>query len=91
MTWLTATMGPKGQITLPKKVRMIIGAMEKGDTVGFMLDEKLKAVRLAKMEVRPAEDAYSDEELRGLLKIAHQKDGKSFGSAKDFLNHLDKL
>ena len=91
MNWLTATLGPKGQITLPKEVRVVIGALEKGDLVGFMLDEKSGAVRLTKMEVKPAEEAYSDEDLRKLLKIAHQKLGKSFASAKDFLHHLDSL
>lgn len=91
MTWLTATLGPKGQITLPKEVRVIIGALEKGGLIGFMLDEKSGSVRLAKMEVSPAEESYTGEELRKLLKIAHQKSGKSFTSAKDFLQHLDSL
>ncbi|MBI4432827.1 MAG: AbrB/MazE/SpoVT family DNA-binding domain-containing protein [Candidatus Omnitrophica bacterium] len=90
MTWFTATLGPKGQITLPKKVRMTIGALEKGDTVGFMVDEKSESVRLAKMEVRPTE-AYTEEELQKLLKIAHQKNGKLFASAEGFLRHLDSL
>ena len=91
MNWLTATLGPKGQITLPKEVRVVIGALEKGDLVGFMLDEKSKAVRLAKMDVKPAEEDYTADELRKLLKIAHQKNGKSFTSAKDFLHHLETL
>ena len=91
MTWLTSTLGPKGQITLPKRVRMVIGALEKGDLVGFMLDEKSGFVRLTKMDVRPAEQPYTEEELRKLLKISHQKSGKSFASAKDFLHHLDNL
>lgn len=91
MTWFTATLGAKGQITLPKKVRIALGTLEKGQTVGFMLDEKKSSVRLAKMEVKPSEESYTGEELRKLLKIARQKDGKFFGSAKDFLNHLDTL
>ena len=91
MNWLTATLGPKGQITLPKEVRTVIGALEKGDLVGFMLDERSGAVRLAKMEVTPAEESYTEDELRKLLKISHQKSGKSYSSAKDFLNHLDRL
>lgn len=91
MTWVTATLGPKGQITLPKEVRLVIGALEKGDTVGFMMDEKSKAVRVAKMNVAPAEEAYTEEELRKLLKIAHQKGGKSFANAKDFLHHINQL
>ncbi len=91
MTWLMATLGPKGQITLPKEVRVVIGAMEKGDLVGFMLDEKSGAVKLTKMQVTPAKAVYTEEELRKLLKISHQKPGKSFESAEDFLRHLDRL
>ena len=91
MTWLTATLGPKGQITLPKEVRVVIGALEKGDLIGFMLDEKSGAVKLAKMEVTPAKESYTEEELRKLLKISHQKHGKSFDAAEDFLRHIDKL
>ena len=91
MTWLTATLGPKGQITLPKRVRLVIGALEKGDLVGFMLEEKSGAVRLTKMDVKPAEESYTEEELRKLLKISRQKGGGSFASAKDFLHHLDSL
>lgn len=91
MNWLTATLGPKGQITLPKEVRLVIGALEKGDLIGFMLDEKSGAVRLAKMEVNPAEVPYTEEELRKLLKISQQKIGKSFATAKDFLRHFESL
>ncbi|MBI3252355.1 MAG: hypothetical protein HYZ52_03420 [Candidatus Omnitrophica bacterium] len=69
---------------------MTIGALEKGDTVGFMVDEKSESVRLAKMEIRPAE-AYTEEELQKLLKIAHQRSGKPSASAEDFLHHLDNL
>ena len=91
MTLLTATLGPKGQITLPKKVRLSLGAVEKGSLVGFMLDEKSGAVRLAKMKVVPAEEAYTQEELRKLFKMPHAKNGKYFNSAKDFIRHLDHL
>ena len=91
MTWLTATLGPKGQITLPKEVRTLIGALEKGDLIGFMIDEKTKAVRLTKMEVGPAEEPYTEQELKKILQLAHAKKGKSFATAKDFLKHLDNL
>ena len=91
MTWFTATLGPKGQITLPKKVRLALGIVEKGGTVGFVLDEKVGSVRLAKMEVRPAEDSYTEEELRKMLKISRARDDKGFGSAEAFLSHLKRL
>ena len=45
MNWVTSTMGPKGQITLPKQVRMMLGALEKGQIIGFLVDEKEKSVR----------------------------------------------
>jgi len=91
MTWLTATLGPKGQITLPKKVRVTLGTMDRGDLVGFILDEKSGAVRLTKMTINPAEEVYTQDELRKLLKIADSKEGKHFNSAKNFLHHLDQL
>ena len=91
MTLLTATLGPKGQITLPKKIRMTLGAVEKGSLVGFMLDEKSGAVRLAKMEIVPSEEPYSQEDLRKLLKMSQSRSGKHFASAKDFFHHLDRL
>ena len=91
MTWLTATLGPKGQITLPKKVRVALGTLEKGETVGFLLDEKAGAVRLARMEIKPAGENYTEEELRKMLKISREKGGKHFDSAEGFLNHLKHL
>ena len=91
MTWFTATLGAKGQITLPKRIRSSIGALTKGDMVGFVLDERSGSVRLAKMEVRPAEEAYSENDLRKLLKISKDGGGKQFSSSDDFLRHANKL
>ena len=91
MTWVTATLGPKGQITLPKAIRQALGLREKGELVGFILDEGSKSVRLARMEIRPAREGYSEEELRKLMGIAKERGGKKFASAEDFLRHLDKL
>lgn len=91
MTWFTATLGPKGQITLPKKIRMALGIVEKGETVGFVLDEKEGSVRLARMEVCPVQDTYSEEDLRKMLKVARGKDRKQFNSAEDFLEHINRL
>ena len=91
MTWFTATLGPKGQITLPKKVRMALGITEKGETVGFVLDEKARSVRLARMEVRPAEEPYTEDELRKMLKISKTKERKGFDSVEGFLDHIKRL
>ena len=91
MTWVTAPLGPKGQITLPKEIREALGLKEKGALVGFVLDEKSKSVRLSRMEVRPAGEAYTEEELRKLLGLVKERGGRRFGSAKEFLSHLQKL
>lgn len=91
MTWLTATLGPKGQITLPKEIRQMLGLEERGDLVGFAVDEKSRSVRLARMEVRPAEEGYSEEEIGKLLRISKERGAKKFDSAEAFLRHLNKI
>ncbi len=91
MTYLMATLGPKGQITLPKRIREILGAREKGDTIGFLLDEKTGSVRLKRMEIRPAGEDYTEEDLHKLSELAKEKGGKKFASAQEFLRHIDKL
>lgn len=91
MTWVTASLGPKGQITLPKRIREVLGLKEKGDRVGFVLDEKSGAVRLTRMEIRPVGKDYSEEELRKLMRLTKEGSGKKFTSAEAFLKHLEKL
>ena len=91
MTWITATLGPKGQITLPKQVREALGMREAGMLIGFILDEKTGSVKLTRMEVRPATKDYTEEELRQLQKLALERGGKKFASAEDFLRHIQKL
>jgi AbrB family looped-hinge helix DNA binding protein len=91
MNWLTATVGTKGQITLPKKVRQAIGAVHPGDLVGFLVDENGGVVKIVRMDVRPAEESYTAEEMRKLVGLAKEKGGKTFGSSKDFLKHLDRM
>ncbi len=91
MTWITASLGPKGQITLPKEIREALGVQEKGDLVGFILDEKLGSVRLTRMEIRPAGEEYTEEELRKMMGLAKAAGGKKFNTAESFLKHLEKL
>ena len=90
MDWLTATLGAKGQVTLPKKVRQALGAVHPGDLVGFLVDEKGGVVKIVRMDVRPAGDSFSSQELQKLLGLGKEKGGKTFNSAKDFLKHLDR-
>ncbi len=91
MVWLTAPLGPKGQITLPKEVRETLGLKTRGDLIGFALDRRTGSARLKRMEIRPVEGSYTEEELKKLVKVANREKGRKFASAKAFLNHLAKL
>ena len=88
---VTATLGPKGQITLPKEIREALGLREKGELVGFILEENSHSVRLTRMEVRPVGETYSAEELRRLMGLAKEPGGKKFDSPEAFLKHIKKL
>ena len=91
MVWMTAPLGPKGQITLPKEIRKALGLREKGDLVGFVVDEKKGSVKLARMEVRPAGEGYTEEELKKLMGLAKEPGRKKFSSPEAFLKHLENL
>ena len=91
MVWFSASLGPKGQITLPKKIREALKVRERGDVVGFLWDEQSGEVRLSRMEVRPAGEDYTEEELRKLMKLAKEPGTKKFASAEEFLKHIKKL
>jgi AbrB family looped-hinge helix DNA binding protein len=47
---VTAAVTSKGQITLPKPVRELLRVGGKGDTVGFVVDERRRTVRLTRTE-----------------------------------------
>lgn len=90
MTWVTAPLGPKGQITLPKEIREALGLKNKGDLVGFVVDPNSSTVRLTRMELHPAKENYTEDELRKLAGLA-KEGGKKFSSPEDFLKHIEKI
>lgn len=47
----TATIGAKGQITLPKVVRELLRIGATGELVGFVVNTKTKTVKLKKLKV----------------------------------------
>ena len=55
------------------------------------MDEKSGSVRLTRMEIRPAKEDYTQEELTGLMELAKEPGGKKFSSAEAFLKHIQKL
>lgn len=90
-TLMTATLSSKAQLTLPKRVRELLGLREKGDQVGFLVDEKARRIVMTKVSLVPDEDPYTAEELRRLLKLAKAPAGKTFASAEAFLKHVRSL
>ena len=85
---LTATVGTKGQITLPKGVRNLLEIREAGELVGFAVDEETKSVRLTKLKIVSEEENFTEEEYRKLLNLPRKKGGKTFSSMKALLKDL---
>lgn len=86
--WITAPLTSKAQLTLPKRIRTLLGVRMKGDRVGFLIDEKTHRVLITKVDLVPAEEPYTKEEIRKLLKLVKEPGGKTFDSAEAFLKHL---
>ncbi len=89
--WLTAPLTSKAQLTLPKPIRKLLGVHAKGDRVGFLIDEKTHRITITKVDLVPAEAAYTEEEIRQLLKLRKEPGGKTFNSMEAFLKHLHSL
>ena len=88
---MTATLSSKAQLTLPKRIRELLGVRAKGDQVGFVVDEKTRRVMMTKITLLSAEEPYTEEELRKLLRLAKAPGKKTFASAEAFLKHVRSL
>ena len=89
--FITAPLSSKAQLTLPKRIRELLGVREKGDRVGFLIDEKAHRILVTKVRFVPEEVPYTSEEIRKLLKLSREPGGKTFESAEAFLKHLHSL
>lgn len=89
MEIISSPVGAKAQVTLPKKVREILGINGKGDLVGFSI--KGKTVTLTKAKVVPAEEEYTPQDISKLILLAHDKDAKTFKDGEEFLKYHRKL
>ena len=85
---MTATLSSKAQLTLPKRIRELLGIRAKGDQVGFVVDEKTHRVMMTKISLVSTEESYTEEELRKLLRLARTPRKKTFASAEAFLKHI---
>ena len=85
---VSAPLTSKAQLTLPKRVRQLLGVGEKGDRVGFLIDERTHQITVTRIELIPAETSYTDEEIRKLLNLRKEPGGKTFNSMKELLKDL---
>lgn len=88
---LTAPLSSKAQLTLPKRVRDLLDVREKGDRVGFLIDEKTHRVLITKVDLVPADEPFTEEEIQKLLKLAQEPGGKTFESGQEALRYFDRL
>lgn len=86
----TATLGAKGQITLPKVVRQLLGIGRSGEIVGFMVNNKAKSVKLKKLKVVLDEEDFSEQEYQKLLGLPKKKGGKHYSSMQNLLKDIQK-
>ena len=87
---LTIPLTSKGQITLPKAVRELLGVRSKGDFVGFILDPDTKRVQLIRVEAIPAQEDFTPEEYKKLLALPHKKGGKRFRTMPSLIKDLKR-
>ncbi len=90
-TLVTASLSSKAQVTLPKRIRELLGVGTKGDQIGFLVDEHTQRIMITRVDLVPSEPLYTQEELRKLFKLAKARGGKTFGSAEAFLKHVHSL
>lgn len=88
---VTATLSSKGQITLPKAAREVLGFKTAGELVGFLVNAETHKVELTRLRVVPEDPDFTAEEYRKLFRLRKERGGKTFRSSQAFLNHLKKL
>jgi bifunctional DNA-binding transcriptional regulator/antitoxin component of YhaV-PrlF toxin-antitoxin module len=87
---VTIPLSSKGQITLPKPVRDLLGVRTKGDLVGFLLDTEAKRVQLTRVEAIPVQEDFTPEEYQKLLNLPKKKGGKRFRTMEALIKDLKR-
>ena len=88
---IPAHMSSKSQVTVPKEARQVLG-IDGGDIpIGFIIEPETRTVKLTRINITPADEDFTDEECRKLLKLADGARGKTFKTAKSFLKHIKNL
>ncbi len=87
---VTVPLSSKGQLTLPKTVRDLLGVKSKGDLVGFTVDRETKRVQLTRVEAIPVHEDFTPDEYAKLLQLSAKRGAKKFRSMPALIRDLKK-
>ena len=83
---VTAPIGAKAQLTLPKAVRQALHLQARGDLIGFVIESG--RVALTRIEPVPSSDPFTDEEWRKIDRLAAGPPASTLQDAASSLRHL---
>ena len=87
-TLITAPIGAKAQLTLPKAVRQALHLQARRDLVGFVIEGG--RVALTRIEPVPSSDPFTEEEWRAIDRLAAQPPAATLEGAASSLRHLQR-
>ena len=87
-TLITAPIGAKAQLTLPKAVRQALHLQARRDLLGFVIERG--RVALTRIEPVPSSDPFSEEEWRAIDRMAAKPPAATLEGAANSLRHLHR-
>jgi bifunctional DNA-binding transcriptional regulator/antitoxin component of YhaV-PrlF toxin-antitoxin module len=85
---ITAPLGAKAQITLPKAVREALHVRAPHDLVGFVIQGD--RVAITRIEPVPSRDPFTEAEWRAIDKLAAQPPTATHPDSKHSLDYLKR-
>ncbi len=85
---ITAPVGAKAQITLPKAVREALHLKAQSDLVGFVI--QAGRVALTRIEPVPSSDPFTDAEWASIERLASQTPAAVFEHSASSLRYLKR-
>ena len=83
---ITAPVGAKAQLTLPKVVREALRLKARGELVGFVIEGG--RVAITRIEPIPSSDPFTDKEWTKIERLAAQPHSAVFEDSASSLRHL---
>jgi len=85
---LTAPLGAKAQITLPRLVRQVLGLKQKQDLVGFIVEGN--KVALTRVEPVPSTDPFTAQEWQKIKRFVAGPPSSVLCGSQESIRHLKK-